>query len=179
MVRFCTIKLKLEPIFYYCYNLESLQNMVVMNIGFRHDERQRKTKMMTDCDKAYSYKIPFYYDLEKQKYRHKSIEYRIPNFPLIDNKITNQMIVNFWKQEKWEFPEISNCDFCFFHRINELQRMKDLYPERIKWWIEMEEKIGATFNKNFKMRDIDDPQTSILELPLFSYSEDFNCNCTD
>ena len=159
--RFCTSELKLKPIFEYCYLNFGLS---VMNIGFRHDEKQRMIKMLSDCNKAYNY-----------KYKGKNIEWRIPNFPLIENNIDHDKIKRFWAENGGvEFPTISNCDFCFFHRVSEQIKQQETYPERAKWWQEQEKSIGHTFAKNYSFLDITQPDKQIKELPLFA-----GCSCTD
>lgn len=158
-LRFCTTELKIKPIFQYCFFNFGL---VIMNIGFRHDEKNRAKKLLSTCDKAY------YFIWEGKK-----IEWRIPNFPLIENQITHNQILKFWGNDH-TFPEISNCDFCFFHRIPEQQKQLAKYPKRVNWWINQEKNRGHTFSKNYSFLDLTEPEKQIADLPLFS-----NCSCTD
>lgn len=172
--RLCTIELKLKPIFEYCYNLKSLGNMVLMNIGFRVDEAHRKAKMLADCKRAYQYKFPFLCDIKTRRQQWTTVEWRIPYFPLIEDNINHQQIIKFWNTKEWEFPSVSNCDYCFFHRYQEHQLQLSQYPERFQWWINQEKNIGQTFNKDHSYKEIQNPNISIQNTPLF-----VNCACTD
>lgn len=157
--RFCTTELKIKPIFEYCFKNFGL---VVMNIGFRYDERNRAKNLLANCDKAYYF-----------KHKGKKIEWRIPNFPLIENFIEHHHILNFFGNDH-TFPAVSNCDFCFFHKISEQLTQYNNHPERIKWWREQEIKTNHTFAKNYSFLDLIDPKKQIQDLPLFSA-----CSCTD
>lgn len=158
--RFCTTELKLKPIFEYCYFNFGL---CVMNIGFRWDERHRAKKMLSDCNKAYYF-----------KWKGKNIEWRIPNFPLIEEEIDHEKIKKFWAENGGVFPVVSNCDFCFFHRVAEQIEQLNQHPERANWWREQEETIGYTFANSHSFLDLISPEKQIKELPLFA-----GCACTD
>lgn len=173
--RFCTEQLKIDPIFKYCYNLPSLGGIVSMNIGFRWDEQNRKERMLSECEKAYSYKVPFSASITSKRQQWKTIEYRIPNFPLIEDKIDRIDVLKFWQEKAggWQFPSVSNCDFCYFHSVEENRRQAEMYPERFDWWKQQETKIGKTWDEDYSYQDIDNPDLSIQRLPLFA------CHCTD
>lgn len=158
-MRFCTVELKLKPIFEFCYQTYGL---TIMNIGFRFDEKKRANRMLENCDRAY------YFTFKNKKY-----EWRIPNFPLIENKVTHKQIIEYWNANNNNFPTVSNCDYCFFHQVTEQRQQLANYPDRVKWWADQEQKINHTFAKTHSFSDIIDPEKSIKELPLFS------CNCTD
>lgn len=177
MTRICTVELKLKPIFEYCYfELSSIANMVLMYIGFRADESQRKVNLLDNCDKAYRFKYPYQCSLKTKKQSWKTVEWRIPYFPLIENNVNHQQIIKFWEQKGWDFPLVSNCDFCFFHRYQEQRTQLEKYPERFQWWIDQEETIGGTFKKEFSYKQIQSPEFSISQTPLFN---NILCNCTD
>lgn len=172
-MRFCTVELKLKPIFEYCYNLDSLAGMVLMNIGFRKDEERRKSAMLSDCAKAYQFKFPFSCNLKTKRNKHKTVDWRIPYFPLIEDGITHHQIISFWDSLNWDFPLVSNCDFCFFHSYSEQRSQLKNYPERFNWWVQQEDKIGQTFKKEYAYEDIRSQDLAISKTPLFS------CACTD
>lgn len=171
-IRACTQELKIRPIFEYCYNLPSLGGMVSMNIGFRWDEKNRASKLLEECDKAYSFRYPFSCSTTTKKQQWKTIEYRIPNFPLIDNHVSRTDVLKYWLSKGWSFPSVSNCDFCFFHSVKENREQLEKYPERFKWW-ESQEEGGRQWNNEYSYSELRDSSDSIKELPLFS------CHCTD
>jgi hypothetical protein len=93
--------------------------MVLMHIGFRADESQRKTNLLANCDKAYQFKYPYKANIKTHKQSWKTVDWRIPYFPLIENNVNHYQIIKFWEQKGWEFPVVSNCDFFFFERYSD------------------------------------------------------------
>lgn len=176
LTRFCTTELKLTPIFEYCYNIKSLSGMVLMNIGFRFDESQRKTRMMADCQKAYQFRFPFACDFNTRRQSWRTVEWRIPYFPLVENNIEHRHVIDYWDKRGWRFPSVSNCDFCFFHRYHEHQSQIQNHKSRINWWIDQEKKMGKTFLNSHSYEEIKDYRVSIKNTPLFSGAL---CSCTD
>jgi len=77
--RFCTIEMKLRPIWDWWY--KNLNEKVKMGIGFRYDEMERAERFTTS----------FKGIVGKKGLRNKweEIEWREGHFPLIDNKILN------------------------------------------------------------------------------------------
>lgn len=69
---------------------------------------------------------------------------------------------------------MSNCDFCYFHAVEENRRQSEMYPERFDWWKQKEKQIGKTWDEDYSYQDIDNPDLSIQRLPLFAA-----CHCTD
>lgn len=136
----------------------------------------------------------------RKRQQHEEIEWRISRFPMYEHGISKIDVAEYWHDKKWEFPnyqyknydlgsyslvnkyrsaknkwiypEISNCRFCFHHRDIEQQRQAELEPENLQWWLEQEEKTGHTFGKR--------PLNSILAQPLLDvYGDSEPCHCTD
>lgn len=171
-MRFCTQALKLYPIFWRCY-LQGDGDPVFMNLGFRWDEVKRVASWSCKNDRL---SVPLQCDIAgqfKSKHRHTAIEWRIPAFPLYQARVNNWEILKFWKQKGWEWPSVSNCDFCFFHRAFEQQKQARLYPDRVVWWQEMEEKVGATWGRE-PLQDILNPVQMSLDLDFSG-----GCFCGD
>lgn len=170
--RFCTEQLKIYPIFKYCFThyYGSMDDIILMNIGLRFDEQRRVNQWNCDKDKiTYSNKCL----LNNKRHQYISSEWRISQFPLNEEKITKRDVIQYWENKRWVFPEISNCDFCFFHTQKQQQQQSFNYPERLSWWIEIEKNSGKTFSK----RSLDDIIFSQTILPVFG--EDMPCSCTD
>lgn len=167
--RFCTIRSKLFPLFWHCFLHLYDENPLLMNIGFRWDEPRRVEDYNCDQDK---FKYPSSCSLANKRYSHKSVHWRIADFPLYRDRITNDDVVRFWRNKGWTFPEISNCRFCFHHRDVQQQRQAQLEPENVRWWLEMESKANSTFGKR--------PLAEILDQPLLNVFDDsLPCHCTD
>lgn len=170
--RFCTEQLKLFPIFWHCYLNYFDNSPFLMNIGFRWDEPRRVEGWTCDRDK---FKFPASCSLlGRKQWQYKTEEWRISHFPMYEDRIGKLDVNKFWDDKGWEFPSISNCDFCFHHRPIQQQIQAKMYPERAQWWIEMEEKVQASFGKL--------PLKSILSqevLDIFDDSDQSMCHCTD
>lgn len=177
-IRFCTEELKVRPIFEYCFfnMMEDENDVLLFQIGLRRDEKKRAEKL-GNCSYE-KMKFPYKCDLEgtyKGNQRWKTLQYRIMSFPLIEKGIEKKDVQEFWKNKGWKFPEVSNCDFCFFHTKNEMIKQKAKNPQRFKWWVDQEEKNKATFLDDKKYKDILSQSEDIqLELNL-----DSSCICTD
>lgn len=172
--RFCTQAHKIFAIGWHVW-LTGTGYPCLMNIGFRADEAQRADGWTCDKDKM---RVPTRCDISGSyagKNRHEWIDYRISDFPLIRDGITKRMVQAFWIRQGWQFPTVSNCDFCFFHKASQHRHQADLYPDQMQWWINMEKDIGATFGKKSLQAIINDPQESLFEPDL----EQFSCHCTD
>ena len=172
--RFCTQACKLHPIFWSCY-LRGDGNPVLMQIGFRFDEFQRIERWNCKND---SLDVPLCCDLQGQfkgKHRHTAIEWRIPDFPMARDRVTKQDVVRFWERKGWQWPTVSNCDFCFFHRGPEHRHQALLHPERAQWWIDFEKEVGATFGDRPLWEILDPTQEDLFTPDL----EQFACACTD
>lgn len=199
-MRFCTKEMKVMPIFSEVFaNIltgeysESLKRFIAdpiqMSIGFRYDEAPRVYKMLGAertnnkwdwsaagaCEK---FKVSLECDIEgKFKKQHrwiKNYEWRIRQAPMFVDRITRAHVNKYWEKKGWNFPEISNCDFCFFHTAEQMREQKRLYPDRAEWGLRKEAETGATFNKKASMREIFDG-APVSSMPLFNNE----CACTD
>jgi len=85
------------------------------------------------------------------------VDYRTPEFPLIEHGITQADVVRYWRgRDEFPFPEISNCVGCFHHRVEQLQKQW-ANPEnwgKMEWYAREEERTGKLFGKNHSYREI-------------------------
>lgn len=170
-LRFCTEVLKVLPIFTYSYLHYYDGSPILMNLGFRYDEPKRVEKY--NCKNNFN-KLPYKCSLFNQRRQRwtKDIEWRVENFPLYQDKITEPVIIDYMNKENFKFPKVSNCDFCFFHNMDKLQYQVEKYAKRLEWWTNFEKEYDATFGKiDYK---------SILNGGIINNTlEEFNCGCTD
>lgn len=170
--RTCTEALKVYPIAWHCY-LNGNGLPWITHIGFRWDEPKRVHGWK--CDQT---KMPLYCDIEgafKGKHRHQMVDYRLVRFPLFEDKITKDEIVDFWQAKGWKFPAVSNCDFCFFHRQAEHKHQYHHHSERMDWWMRQEDRVRATFGDRPLTEIVNNPQTDMFGADL----EQFSCLCHD
>ena len=134
--RFCTGVLKIQTASKY---LKSLQWHRWSNaLGIRHDEKRR---VKTD------YRDGFY-----------------PFYPLVENKDNIFDINKFWNTQdfKLNLPVIKgktlmgNCDGCFLKSESHLATLFREYPDKAKWWIEMEKLTGKQFNRDRNLSEFND-----------------------
>jgi len=72
-------------------------------------------------------------------------------YPLNEAKITQKEVMEFWSKQPFDLkvePGAGNCDGCFLKSEATLAMMWRKYPERMKWWVKMEDHVGATFHKS-------------------------------
>jgi hypothetical protein len=145
--RFCTSETKMRPIFEWCYMHTELP--VKMRVGFRWDESHRKDR----------FSLNFEYSLIANKgkvWRHKWIEtdWRVGEFPLIDNKVHVQTIQSFWKDSDIIFPKDSNCQFCFWKDSQQILRNSLDCSAQINWAENIEIKHKNRFRYDLSINQI-------------------------
>lgn len=193
--RYCTVQMKLLPIFEYLYLNSFLP--CLMNIGYRADETSNRIRNMYQAyDKELSKwvdKIPgphfFQYPVSCKNFgEHKQnwadIYYRRCKFPLVKDHITKPMVDSHWKG-RIDFPKISNCEGCF-HKEPEVIAYKCRFsPTKMPWWIRQEKKgkgkwydIPLTYEQINDSNMVKNPPVDLFE----SISNGAHCDsegCTD
>jgi hypothetical protein len=104
-----------------------------------------------------------------KRWQYTTVEWRVPQFPLYDDRIGHSTIRQFWNRKGWVFPEISNCRFCFHHTAVQLQRQAVLEPENLQWWLAQEKRVGASFGTR--------PLAEILRQPVLDVFDDNRQSC--
>ena len=134
--RFCTGILKIDTSTKY---LRSLNWKKWSNcLGIRSDEKHRAKK---------GYRKGFY-----------------PFYPLVENEDNIFAINKFWNTQKFKLnlPVIKgktlmgNCDGCFLKSESHLATLFREYPDKAKWWIEMEKLTGKQFNRDRNLSNFND-----------------------
>ena len=155
MSRYCTTLMKLEPIFNFWR--ENINQPVIMNIGYRVTEKSRADIMIEKLnDNGLSEYKTIVGKHKSGQNKWKSVEWRKPNFPLIDDFIERQDIDKFWKDKTVRFAELNNCIGCFHRSASLLNRMSELHPNKFEWFINQELVTGNTFKKDVSYKKIKD-----------------------
>ena len=166
MTRFCTSKMKVEPIAQWCY--ENTELPIEMRIGFRANEMSRaKTMSERAVDGIESFKFKVGEKNGRNKW--KELPYRTATFPLIEAGIFKDTIENFWKDKPVRFAYQNNCVGCFHRSELMLKHMSNKAEKQFNWFIEMEKKNGCTFKSGITYERIKSYKTQ-LEL----FDDDFN-----
>lgn len=149
--RFCTTFLKMEPIFEFLFKYMELP--VRMRIGYRYDELERADRFNE------SYKYAFVCEYREKSdiwvHRWKEIQWRIGEFPLIDDKVFHYMIREFWDGKSIDFPDDSNCLHCFWKQPAQLRKNFDTDNAIMQWAKIMEMMHYHTFKENLNFFQIE------------------------
>lgn len=157
--RYCTLEMKLEPIFYWWFH--NLGEKVKMRIGFRHDEHDRMERFMNSNESGGGgvFSIPVSCSTRGQRRQTwETFDWRFVTFPLIRDSVNNQSVSDFWNRN-WiggqtifdgprrqiDFPEISNCVGCFHKKAETLAIMATTNPAKMRWFARQEDKGMGTW----------------------------------
>jgi hypothetical protein len=165
--RFCTIEMKIKPIFYWWakkFNKEPVE----MRIGFRANETRRAKKMLERCDNGIQYMKGTWQKSKNGRNKWENIPYRVPSFPLIEDNIYKDEIEKYWKDKPVRFAYMNNCVGCFHRNSIMLKHMSNKESQKFEWFIKQEEKgynsKGARFKTEITYREI---KNSLTQLELF------------
>lgn len=170
--RFCTIEMKLEPINKWWK--ENINETCEMRIGFRANEMSRAKKMIERCDENGVMWQKFIESTnENGRNKWKDYPMRIPKFPLIENSIFKDEIVNYWdKNTNIPFAYLNNCVGCFHRNPVLLKHLSEKEPIKYEWFAEQERENGygaRTFKNGMTYDKI---KQSFKQTELFD--DDFN-----
>lgn len=166
MRRFCTQKMKVEPIAQWCY--ENTELPVEMRIGFRANEMSRaKTMIEKEVNGLENFKFKVGEKNGRNKW--KELPYRKAKFPLIEDGIFKDFIVEYWKDKPVRFAYRNNCVGCFHRSELFLNHMSRRNEKQFNWFVKMEKKNNCTFKSGITYERIKKYNT---QMNLFD--EDFN-----
>jgi hypothetical protein len=168
MTRFCTTKMKIEPIAKFCRN--EIKEIVLTRLGMRYDEENR-----INYDNTH---FKFHNGYSKNG-RNKWIleKYRELEYPLFDDKIDHYQVYLWSLSTNLKFPPDSNCVGCFHKSPMQLRKNWDDEPLKMQWFAEQEAK-RRTWKKGINYFDI----KKIGLQQDFIFGEGAGCNsggCTD
>jgi hypothetical protein len=169
--RFCTQIMKLQPLFEWW--LETIGEPVQMQIGFRANEMRRAKNMLSKTDE--NGRLCFKHIVGKHKNgnnKWKNTAWQKPIFPLINDGIYKDEIVEYWKGKPVRFAYMNNCIGCFHRSPILLKHMSKRHPNKFQWFIDAEQDSNygeITFKNGYSYQKIKD---SLEQLDLFD--DDFN-----
>lgn len=99
MRRFCTVEMKLEPIFWWWY--QELSEVCEMRIGFRFDEFKKRMEKFFNNSNPTMFRVPISTNIYgKRRQNHQSFKWRYCSFPLIQDGVIKSQIDEFWANKK-------------------------------------------------------------------------------
>jgi hypothetical protein len=159
--RFCTSKMKVEPIAQWCY--ENIELPIEMRIGFRANEMSRaKTMIERSIDGIEHFK--FKVGEKNGRNNWKTLPYRNATFPLIEDGIFKDKVEEFWKDKPVRFAYKNNCVGCFHRSEIFLKHMSQRDENKFQWFIDQEIKNDCTFKSGVTYKKIKEHK---LQLDLF------------
>ena len=166
ITRFCTSKMKVEPIAEYLY--EKNVTPCEMRIGFRANEQRRAFKMLDKAQDGIEY-FKFKVAEKNGRNKWKLLPYRKATFPLIEDGIFKDKIEEYWKDKPVRFAYQNNCVGCFHRNEIMLKHMSKKATKQFDWFVNIEKQTGNTFKNGITYEKI---KKHKLQLDLFD--DDFN-----
>jgi hypothetical protein len=135
--RFCTVKMKIEPMFYWW--AENVGEPIETRIGFRANEKRRAVNMLDRCNEngLSEFKATFGKHPDGRN-KWENVAYQKPSFPLIDANIYKDAIEEFWKDKPVRFAWMNNCVGCFHKNPLLLKKMWEKHPNKLEWFAKRE-----------------------------------------
>ena len=168
--RFCTIEMKLQPIFYWWQN--NFKKPIETRIGFRANEKNRAQNMLKKINDNGFLEMKTVVGKRGTRNKWANIAWQKPVFPLIKDNIFKDQIIKYWQNKPVRFAYMNNCIGCFHRSPVLLKYMSEKYPNKYNWFIEAEQENGdnvRTFKKGISYQEI---KNSFKQTELFD--EDFN-----
>ena len=146
--RHCTELMKIKPLFKWWK--ENIGEPIEMKIGFRAGEERRASGMLEKCN-------------EEGLRAYNKTYWQKPVFPLIEDGIKRDRIVEYWKDIPIPFAEMNNCVGCFHRNPLVLRKMFDKHPNKMQWFIDQEKRTGAQWKSEVSYSQIQkhQPQSEI------------------
>ena len=139
--RYCTVEMKLRPM--HRWWKDTIGEPVKMQIGFRAGEERRATRMLERCneDGLLEFKdVIGKHSNGNNKWA--TVAWQQPVFPMIDDGIHRDRVVEYWNDIPIPFAERNNCVGCFHRNPLLLRKMWDKYPEKMEWFAKQERVEG-------------------------------------
>lgn len=85
-----------------------------------------------------------------------------PWHPLVRAGVTRHTVAIFWKRQPFDLrlpnvngrTQLGNCDGCFLKSEAARAALARDFPERAKWWADLEQRYGSTFGKSGSWREL-------------------------
>ena len=168
--RFCTIEMKIEPMFYWW--AENIGEPIETRIGFRANEMRRAKNMLERCNKdgLSEFKATFE-KLPDGRNKWENVPYQKPAFPLIEDGLFKDTIEEYWKDKPVRFAWMNNCVGCFHKSPLLLKKMWEKHPNKLEWFAKRERESinGASWRSDVTYDEVK-KWNSQFEL----FDDDFN-----
>ena len=168
--RFCTIEMKLRPIFEWWQS--EIGKPIQTRIGFRANEQSRAKNMLEKTNENGLNTFKTIVGKRGTRNKWADIGWQKPEFPLIEDNIYKDQVESYWKDKPVRFAYMNNCIGCFHRNEVLLKLMSEKHPNKFNWFIEAEQETGynvRTFKNGTTYEQI---KNSFKQVALFE--DDFN-----
>lgn len=168
--RFCTIEMKLQPIFEWWLN--NIKTPFEMRIGFRANEQRRAKNMLEKTNENGFSEFKHIVGKRGTKNKWQNTQWQKPVFPLIQDNIYKDQVEKYWQNKPVSFAYMNNCIGCFHRNPVLLKFMSEMHPNKYNWFMEAEQNedgIERTFKNGVSYKQI---KNSLKQTKLFD--DDFN-----
>lgn len=175
MRRFCTVEMKIEPIFNWWR--KNINEVVETRIGFRANETRRAKTMIERCeptDGIMTFKAIIGRSKTGNQNRWADIPYQIPAFPLIQDNIYKDTVEEFWKGKPVRFAYMNNCVGCMHRSPLLLNKMCQKEPKKMNWFVEAEKKAMESYKNNQWKEGVTYEKIRKTKLQTELFDDDFN-----
>lgn len=155
--RFCTTEMKLVPIFEWW--LDVIGEPIEMRIGYRANELRRVEKMLARRNADGLVEMDYSFGVweggaHDGKRKWEKVGFQMPRFPLVEDGVYKDRIVEFWRGKPVRFAEKNNCLGCFFIEPMLLNLIAKKHPKKMDWFARQEEETGNCFKNGVTYRQI-------------------------
>lgn len=173
--RYCTSRLKLEPIFQWW--AETIGDPVIMNIGFRANEGSRALRMMEKLNENGLLTMKTTFEkLDDGRNKWETVEWQKPAFPLLENGIYRDAIVQFWGDKPVRFAVKNNCVHCFHQNPLLIRKRTEFHRSKMEWAAGQEGGDNGYWRNDGSYADfINNPLQFELQLSDFSECDSGYC----
>ena len=152
MTRYCTVEMKLKPIFNYLK--ENTELPVEMRIGFRPNEIKRAESVLARADETGLELFDTIIGKRGSQNKWGKVPYRYCKFPLIENNIKKDIIYNYWNDKPVRFAYRNNCVGCVNRQPLMISHMASKDIDKVKWFEKQETKTGNRFLSDVSFEQI-------------------------
>jgi hypothetical protein len=167
MVRFCTVEMKIKPIFNWLK--ENTDLPVEMRIGFRPNEIKRAEGVLAKADETGLEYFETVVGKKGSQNKWGKVAYRYCKFPLIENNIGKDTIYNYWNDKPVRFAYRNNCVGCVNRQPLMISHMASKDLDKVKWFEKQEIKTGNKF-----LSDVSFSQILNFGIQNTFFDDDFN-----
>lgn len=135
--RYCTVEMKLRPMFHWWD--EKIKEPIKMQVGFRYGEEGRASRMLERCneDGLVEFKhVVGQHSSGRNKWAETA--WQKPVFPMIDDGVRRDQVVEYWKRKPVRFAVRNNCVGCYHRNPLLIRQMFESHPDKMEWFAAQE-----------------------------------------